>query len=215
MKKDKRQKTGGMLKGLIKTSSGVMDKAMDKGGDLAAAMMDHTAALISKLSDDVGIMADRILTMEERVGSMADRIVKTEELMAKLTAAMANKELELPAGGPAGNGPLRPPLLSLDATKVSRASLPDLQISGDPSVFLLHVSSTPRFAEGSTVISKVATPKELGTAWRRSLSAITEPSGNATETEAEPVSVSVAVKTVGRDQRVSPLSNSVDLTIHD
>jgi hypothetical protein len=215
MKKDKRQKTGGMLKGLIKTGGDVMDKAMDKGGDLAAAMMDQTAALISKLSDDVGSMADRILTMEERIGLMADRIVRTEELMAKLTATLANKELELPAGGSTGEGPFHPPLLSLGSTGVSRASPPDLQISGDPSVFLLHVSSTSRFAEGSTVISKVATPEELGLAWYRSLSAIIEPSGNATKKGAEPVSVSVAVKTVGPDQRVSPLSNSVDLTIHD
>jgi len=215
MMKDKQQKTGGMLKGLLKTSGDVVDKAMDKGGDLAATMMDHTAALISKLSDDVGTMADRILTMEERIGFMADRIVKTEELMAKLTAALANKELELSAGDPAGNGTPQPPLLSLGATKVSRASLPDLRISGDPSIFLLHVSSSPRFAEGSTVITKVAAPKELGTAWHRSLSAITKSSGDATETEAEPVSVSVAVKSVGQDQRVSPLSNSVDLTIRD
>jgi hypothetical protein len=215
MKRHKRQKTSGMLKGLVKTGGNVVDKAIDKGGDLATAMMNQTVSLISKLSDDVGIMADRILTMEERIGSMADRIVKTEELMAKLTAALANKELELPAGGPAGNGPPQPPLLSLGATKVSRASPPDLQILGDPSVFLLHVSTTPGFAEGSTVISKVATPKELGTAWHRSLSAITESSGHATEAETEPVSVCVAVKTVGQDQQVSPLSNSVDLTIRD
>ena len=213
MKKDKRQKGGGTLKGLIKTGGDVVDKAIDKGGELATAMMDQSATLISKLSDDIGTMADRILTMEERIGSMADRIVKTEELMAKLTAALANKELELPAGGPSGNERPQPPLLSVGATKVSRASPPDLRIFGDPSVFRLHVSTSPRFAEGNTVISKVATPKELGTAWSRSLSALTEPSDNATQTQTEPVSFSVAVQTIGQDQRVSPMSNSVDLTI--
>lgn len=213
MKKDKGQKTGGMLKGLIKTGGDVMDKAIDKSGDLAGAMMNQTASLISKLSDDIGIMADRILTMEERIGSMADRIVKTEELMAKLTAALANRELELPAGGPTGKGSPEAPLLELGATELSRTSLPDLRISGDPSVYMLHVSTSSRFAEGSTVISKVATPEELGIAWKRSLSAITEAGDDATEAGAKPVCVSLAVKTVGQDQRVSPLSNSVDLTI--
>jgi hypothetical protein len=215
MKKLKRQKTGDTLKGLIKTSGDVVDKAIDRGSEVATAMMDQTAGLISKLSDDIGIMADRILTMEQRIGFMADRIVKTEELMAKLTAALAKKELELPAGEPAGNGPSQTPLLDLGSTEISRASLPDLRISGDPSIYLLHVSTSPCFAEGSTVISKIATPEELGIVWQRSLSAITEASDKATVTEAGPINVSVAVKTVGQDQRVSPLSNSVDLTICD
>jgi hypothetical protein len=213
MTKDKRQKNAGMWKGLVKTGGDVMDKAIDKGGDLATAMMDQSAALISKLSDDIGIMADRILTMEERIGLMADRIVKTEELMAKLTASLAAKELELPATGPAGKGPPQPPLLSLGATEVSRASLPDIRISGDPSVYLLHVSSNPRFAEGNTVITKIATPKDLGIGWQRSLSVLSAAGDDAEETDTEPVSVSVAVKTVGQDQRISPLSNSVDLTV--
>jgi hypothetical protein len=215
MKKDKRQKSDGMLKGLIKTSGGVVNRAIDKGGDLAAAMMDQTAALISKLSDDIGVMADRILTMEERIGFMADRIVKTEELMAKLTAALANKELQLPRGGLAAHGPSPTPLLSLEPAEASRASLPDLRISGDPSVYLLLVSTSPEFPEGSTVVSKVETPEDLRIAWRRSLSAIIKVSDDAKAVEPEPISVSVAVKTVGGGQRVSLPSNSIDLTISD
>lgn len=52
--------------------------------------------LISKLSDDIGIMADRILDMAgeigkmaDKIGVMADRIVHTEEMMAQLTLDMA------------------------------------------------------------------------------------------------------------------------------
>jgi hypothetical protein len=214
MTKDKRQKTGGMLKGLIKTGGKVADKAIDKGGDLAGAMMERSAALISKLSDDIGTMADRILTMEERIGLMADRIVKTEELLARLTAAMADKQLELPAVGAPGNGPSHAPVLSLGATEVSRASPPDLQISGDPAVYLLHVSTSPRFAEGSTVISRVATPEERAIAWQRSLTALAGASDDSAGARDEAVCVCVAVKAIDRDQRVSPLSNSVDLTLH-
>ncbi|MBN2815364.1 MAG: hypothetical protein JXQ67_01675 [Campylobacterales bacterium] len=52
--------------------------------------------LVSKLSDDIGIMADRILDMAgeigkmaDKIGVMADRIVHTEEMMAQLTLDMA------------------------------------------------------------------------------------------------------------------------------
>jgi len=40
--------------------------------------------LISKLSDDIGLMADRILVMADKIGEMSDRIVHTEELLADL-----------------------------------------------------------------------------------------------------------------------------------
>ena len=66
---------------------------LDKSTDVATAMMNNMTGLISKLSDDIGVMANRILSMEERIGLMADRIVKTEELMAKLTAAWPAKIL--------------------------------------------------------------------------------------------------------------------------
>ena len=214
MTKDKRQKTSGMLKGLIKTGGKVADKAIDKGGDLATAMLDRSAALISKLSDDIGIMADRILTMEERIGFMADRIVKTEELLVRLTATMADKELELPTGGSPGNMTPQTPVLNLGTTEVSRASPPDLQISGEPGAYLLHVSTSPRFAEGGTVISRVAAPEELATAWQRSLSTLAATSDDSAAASEEPVCVCVAVKAIDRDQRVSLLSNSVDLSLH-
>ena len=215
MTNDKDQKSGGVLKGLIKTGGDVMDKAIDKSGDIATTMMGQTAALISKLSDDIGSMADRILTMEERIGFMADRIVKTEELMARLTATLADREIALTDGEPAGPGPFRIPLLSLDSAEASSTSPPVLRISGAPTVYLLHVSTSPGFADGSTVISMVASSTELETAWQRSLRAIGEVRDHERDTAAGPVTVSVAVKTVGQDQEVSPLSNSVDLTIVD
>ncbi len=104
-------------------------------------------------------------------------------------------------------------MLSLGTTELSRASPPDLQISGDPAAYLLHVSTSPRFVEGSTVISRVATPAELGIAWQRSLSAIAEAGDGSAGARVEPVYVSVAVKSIDQDQRVSLLSNSVDLTL--
>ena len=93
--KDKLKTGGGVFKGLIKTGGEVADKMLDKGADVATDMMKHVTGLISKLSDDIGLMAKRILTMEERIGLMADRIVKTEQLMANLTAKLANKDLPI------------------------------------------------------------------------------------------------------------------------
>ena len=44
-----------------------------------AATKDSTYELISKLSDDIGIMADRIGNMADRIGEMSDRIVEVEK----------------------------------------------------------------------------------------------------------------------------------------
>lgn len=97
--KDKLKTVGDALKELIQTGGSAMDKALDKSSDIAALMINSMTRVTSKLSDDIGLMADRILTMEERIGRMADRIVHTEELMARLTATLANRELETRSAG--------------------------------------------------------------------------------------------------------------------
>jgi len=43
--------------------------------------------LVSKLSDDIGLMADRILVMADKIGDMADRIVHTELLLTDLNTS--------------------------------------------------------------------------------------------------------------------------------
>jgi hypothetical protein len=197
----------------LATSSSVVGKAMDKGSDVAMVMMNHIAELISKLSDDIGVMADRILTMEERIGSMADRIVRTEELMAKLTATMADKELDLSNGATSSARASEPPLLSLGADQVSRAAPPVLRISGDPDDFLLYISTNPVFPPGATVISRISTPADRTTAWQRSLQALASPEQTASMTQHDPFVLCLAVKVVADDQRVSELSNSVNVTL--
>lgn len=52
-------KRSGLLRGLMDSGSSMMGKAMDKGTDVAMAMMTHLSGLIGKLSDDIGLMADR------------------------------------------------------------------------------------------------------------------------------------------------------------
>jgi hypothetical protein len=159
-------------------------------------------------------MADRILTMEERIGMMADRIVRTEELMAKLTATLADKDLSISSGTPRGGGIPRPPVLSIPTTRLSADSTPELEVSGDPAAYVLYVSTDPLFREGATVISNIRDADDFPASWRRSIGAIKGPQAHDSKGTDEPLAVSVAVRTVSDSQDVSPLSNSIDLTLH-
>jgi hypothetical protein len=169
MATDDDPKRSGLFRGMVDSGTSMMGKAMDKGTDVAMAMMTHLSGLIGKLSDDIGLMADRVLKMEERIGLMADRILKTELLMANLTAALADKELAraertgppvwAPRSVPAPLSP-QPPLLTLAASQVTAMAPPSIQISGDPPVVLLYVSTSPAFRDGETVVSRVQWPAE-------------------------------------------------------
>ena len=46
-----------------------------------------TSKIVLRLSDDIGVMADRILLMAKEIGIMADRIVQTQEIQSKNLAA--------------------------------------------------------------------------------------------------------------------------------
>jgi hypothetical protein len=211
--KDKIKDKGDVLKGLIKTGGNVMDKALDKSSEVAALMIENMTKLTSKLSDDVGIMADRILTMEQRIGNMADRIVQTEELMAKLTATLADKELDAAFARPSDQPGSGPPLLDVTADRIGTDAVPDLRISGDPTIYMLYVSSSPIFRDGATIVNRVAGAGDLTVGWRRSVRSLFESREDAGKVTAKPMVVSVAVRTTAGGDRLSPLSNSVDVTI--
>ncbi len=49
--------------------------------DQANQRVDNSEATTLRLSDDIGTMADRILTTEGQIGVMADRIVVSEEMI--------------------------------------------------------------------------------------------------------------------------------------
>lgn len=212
-KGDKRKDKGDTLKGLIKTGGSVMDKALEKSSEVAVLMIENMTKLTSKMSDDIGSMADRILTMEERIGNMADRIVHTEELMAKLAATLANRELDVASGRPSEQTAPKPPVLNLGSDRIAAEVVPDLRISGDPKTYVLYVSSSPLFRDGATIVSQVAEANDLAVGWQRSVRALLEPQGKGIGTEVKPTVVSIAVRTTADGDRLSPLSNSVDLTI--
>lgn len=200
--------SGEVTKGLIKTGGDIADKMLGKGGDVAAAMM----KLTSKLSDDIGVMADRILTMADKIGEMADRIERTEVLTAKLTAALADKELDTAPAGSGEKGADPAPMLEVDPSGATEYGGPALSISGDPDHYLLYVSATPLFQEGGTVISRVKDARDYDSAWRRSIDAIGRGREHPGRGSAA-LTVSVAVKAVAVNGRTTALSNSVDIVV--
>ena len=211
--KDKLKTGGEVIKGMLKTGGDVADKVLEKGTDVATAMMSNMTGLISKLSDDIGVMANRILTMEERIGLMADRVVKTEELMAKLTATLANKDLDLSTDKSAGKVTLPTVVLSISDTEASANSGPRLTISGNPKNYLLYVSTGPLFQDGSTVVSQITDTNDYATAWKRSINAIRKLQQSMKNSKEEAIIVAVAVKTVGENNLISVLSNSIDVRV--
>ena len=211
--KDKLKSSGDAVKTLIKTGGDVADKVIDKGAEVANAMMNQTTGMISKLSDDIGAMADRILATEEQIGSMADRIVKTEELMARLTATLAGKGPELSPGQRTEQETPPAVVLRMGPTRASGTKGPRLVISGEPKQYLVYVSTSPLFQDGSTVISKVGNAKEYEAAWKRSIHAIRELARGIDRDDAGAIIVSVAVKAITKDDQLSLLSNSINVRL--
>jgi hypothetical protein len=212
--KDKIKTGGEAFKGLIKTGGDVMDKALDKSSDVATLMVNSVTGLISKMSDDIGVMADRILTMEERIGLMADRMVHTEKLMAKLTATLADKDLDLSFESPTFKGAHQPPVLVVPTTKLSQESVPELMLAGDHAAYLLYVSSSPLFRDGATVVSRIEDTDDFPVSWKRSIEAIKGMEQQGAERKSETIVVAVAVKTISDAVEISPLSNSIDVTVY-
>ena len=212
--KDKLKTGGSVIDGMVKTGGDMAEKILGKSSDAASEMMGRSSELISKLSDDIGIMADRILTTEEQIGAMADRIVKTEELMAKLTAALADKEFEVPGAKPGRPSYSSAPVLHRVATGPSLKHVPELSISGDPQNYILYVSTSPLFPEGNTVASQINKAEDLEKAWKRSIAALQDLKRlEPMEMSHQPLVVCVAVRQISEGQQLSALSNSVDVEI--
>ena len=158
-------------------------------------------------------MAERILKTEQQIGNMADRIVHTEELMAKLTATLANRDLDIVSAKPSDPVGSVPPLLSVRNHRIDADAVPELAIMGRPENYVLYISSSPLFREDDTVVSWVTSADDLPGFWRRSISSFHDARARPSEKNVEPMMVSVAVRITIDGARLSPLSNSVDLTV--
>ncbi len=126
-------------------------------------------SLISKLSDDIGIMANRILDMAgeigemaDKIGVMADRIVHTEEMMAQLTLDMAT--LSANSSQTQQNTPTLI-LTNAGSATLNANEVPAFTSNISSDEMLVYVSSS--IAMNANTISVLVTPNEpLSTKWQ-------------------------------------------------
>ena len=113
--------------------------------------------LVTKLSGDIGLMADRIV-------EMADRIVASEALLAQsLTLLVNNPDF---AGTSSSNGTaLTSPIDN--ATLTSTA--PTITTIPTTSVYLLYASTTPTFSAGNTISLYIDSTDALSAKWSQVL----------------------------------------------
>jgi len=117
------------------------------------ATVQDQQTLVTKLSDDIGLMADRIV-------EMADRIIATEELLAQsLTLLVNNPDF---AGTSSANGTaLTSPVDNVNLTP----SAPTITTIPAASIYLLYSSTTPTFSAGNTISLYVDSTAALSTKW--------------------------------------------------
>ena len=117
------------------------------------ATVQEQQTLVSKLSDDIGLMAERIV-------EMADRIVATEDLLAQsLTLLINNPDF---AGTSSSNGTALTSPLD-DTTLTSTA--PAITTIPAASIYLLYASTTPTFSAGNTISLYVDSTEALDAKW--------------------------------------------------
>lgn len=108
--------------------------------------------LVTKLSGDIGLMADRIV-------AMADRIVATEELLAQsLTLLVNNPDF---AGTSSSNGTA----LTSPVDDTTLTSVPTITTIPAASIYLLYASTTPTFSAGNTISLYVDSAGALDSKW--------------------------------------------------
>jgi hypothetical protein len=172
-----------MVDGMTSTSNNMVTQA----GNTASGMMD----LMSKLSDDIGLMADRIGVMADRIGEMADRIVETEQLMADMVVELQENTF----GNNDNDQTTSVILLTESGTTVFDGEIPEISTSDQSNEYQLFVSKNFGM-DSNTVSFLIKSHEDLEELWPT----MTE----ITNSE----QLYIAVKTI-TGNTISNLSNSV------
>ncbi len=126
--------------------------AMQDDMETLNTTMTDQQVLITRLSTDIGEMADRIV-------EMADRIVATEVLLAdSLALLVANPDF---AGTSSSNGAV----LKLSGDAQQTAIAPEITILPDTSFYLIYASDVPTFTAGNTISLYVDSTDALSSKW--------------------------------------------------
>ncbi len=149
--------------------------------------MQEQQGLVSKLSNDIGLMANRIV-------EMADRIVATEELMAQsLTLLVNNPDF---AGTSSSNGTV----LTSPKDGDILMTVPVITTMQGSAVYLIYASTEPTFSTGNTMSLYVDSSTVLSSKW----SQIVAFAGGK--------SIYLAVKHIN-GSTISTISNGVKVTV--
>lgn len=176
-----------MVEGMTETSNNMIDTA----GETSVEML----SLMSKLSDDIGIMADRILIMADKIGEMADRIVATEQLMADLVQNLQSNAL--------GNTTSEAPSVILQTpygSIVQDGQLPEITLSNNAPEYLLYVSPTI-IMDSNAISVLIKNPSDLDRFWPMLLDI------------AEEDHLFIAVKGINNNT-ISSLSNIIKINLY-
>ncbi len=179
-------------------------------------------ALTSKLSDDIGIMADRILAMAREIGIMADRILVMADNIVKVidSQTQASKDiiklgadlaLKIDTINAAGRGTsgvtLTAPISGSNAT-LSVPPVITYSNAAPTTKYQLLVSKSAMFPNGSTVNKLVDTAvgstSSLATAWSQAMSDLSVTANSQ---------LYIAVRSVDASGNPSDVSNSALLNI--
>jgi len=143
--------------------------------------------LISKLSDDIGLMADRILVMADKIGEMSDRIVHTEELLAELNKNNTNANT------------VPTVVISSNSQSVLYANqTPNFTLNTEAPQMLIYISSSLTM-QSDTISVLVNNPSDLEQQW------------SELKTLAHNNKIYIAVKTIDGNT-ISSLSNVLTYT---
>ena len=122
---------------------------LDTFETLVLASLDTIETLVLGLSDDIGLMADRILLMSEDIGEMADRIVYTEELIIS---------------GFSEGGISSLILSPVEGTLVTTTTPIDIALSSAKTDYLLYISNN---ADMSGATNALVQNNDTSIAWSR------------------------------------------------
>ncbi len=158
---------------------------------------------ILRLSDDIGKMADRIgdfgdkiLAMADRIGDMADRIVQTMEMMSNKLDRVANNSASC-----AVHTSTVLLLSPNNHAEISRDEFPEINISDEPSRYVIYASNYQTFSKGQTVMILINEENPLSDVWSQILDI------------AENDTIYIAVKSINDENQVSEISNSVKIDL--
>ena len=146
--------------------------------------VENQQALVSKLSDDIGLMSDRI--------------VETEKLLADTLIVLTGNS-DLGSSSSTSGVALTKPL---DGSTVSKTTAPTIELSTNSSKYLLYASTEPTFNDTTTISLYIESTNGLSTSWNQVVNFID--SGTT---------VYIAVKSIDENNKISSLSNGVKLTL--